>query len=139
MKIEGLTDFQEDLLRTAYETPKATASIMRKVGNKAKKKVSKRARRDVKKDTGNYHKKWKRGKVFEGENGEMVVRVINSSPHAHLIEDGHVIKNEKGGPSLGFVPGKKVLERGMQEFESSGEFSTTAAKELDNLLRKNKL
>lgn len=139
MQITGLTDFQKDLLRTSKNVHKEMPKIMRKVGSKARTVVAKRARSDVKKLSGNYHKSWKRGKVFIGDNGARVVRVYNSSPHAHLIEDGHIIRNESDGSVLGFARGKRVLEKGMGEFDSSGVAGEMIADWMDELLEQNKL
>lgn len=138
MELKGLTEFQKDLLDVAQQKlPKETNKIMRKVGNKARTRVARKARSLVKKKTGTYHKKWKRGKVFKGKEGEYVVRVYNSAPHAHLIEDGH--RMVKGGQEIGFVKGKKVLEKGMEEFENSGEFEKMLGDWIDDLLRSCKL
>ena len=139
MQLQGLTELQERLLQTAQQTPQTMKKVLNKVGTKATQKARKKSRQLVKKDTGNYHKKWKKGKVFIGREGEFVVRVINSSPHAHLIEDGHIIKNKPGGPNLGFVPGKKVLERSIREFESGGEMAQVVGDMLDDLLMSNRL
>lgn len=137
MRLEGLTDIQEDLLRTAQETPKNIKKVMNKVGSKATSKVRKKSKSLVKKKTGTYQKRWKKGKVFLDKEGKWVVRVVNSAPHAHLIEDGHVLKI--GGQVKGFVPGKKVLEKGMQEFDDSGEITKIVGQVLDDLLSKNQL
>lgn len=139
VQITGLTDFQKDLLKTSKAIPKELPKIMRKVGSKARTVVAKRARKDVKKITGNYHKSWKRGKVFIGNDGETVVRVYNASPHAHLIEDGHIVRNEPNGPEIGFAPGKRVLEKGMNEFDNSGLSGEMISDWLDELLEQNKL
>lgn len=139
MDIRGLTEFQRDLLKIAQrELPREIPKIMRKIGSKARTQVARKARSQVNKVTGNYHKKWKRGKVFKGERGETVVRVINSSPHAHLIEDGHRLVT-KDGEEIGFVQGKKILEKGMREFEDSGQVGTMLSQWLDDLLEKGKL
>ncbi|MGG2053100.1 HK97 gp10 family phage protein [Lysinibacillus pakistanensis] len=138
MQITGLTNFQKDLLKTSKAVPKEMPKIMRKVGTKARSVVAKRARSDVKKLTGNYHKSWKRGKVFIGNEGAMVVRVYNSSPHAHLIEDGHR-QVTKDGQEVGFVRGKRVLEKGMVEFDSSGVAGDMISDWVDELLEQNKL
>lgn len=137
MKITGLTDFQKDLLDVAQESPKAMRAVMGKVGNRAKTVVSKRAKMTVKKDTGLYHKRFKRGKVFIDKEGQIVTRVINSAPHAHLLEYGH--KQVVHGKTVGFTPGKKVMEKGIAEFESSGDVDKYIGKALDDLLSKNKL
>lgn len=134
MEVQGLTEFQKDLLSVAQKNlPKQSKQIMRKIGSKARTHVARKARANIKKDTGNYHKKWKRGKVFIGNDGELVVRVINSSPHAHLIEHGHRMVTHDG-EQRGFVPGKKVLEKGMKEFDDSGEFEGMLSGWLDDLL-----
>lgn len=137
MRIQGLTDFQEDLLKVAQQSPKAMRSVMGKVGNRAKTVVSKRAKMMIKKDTGLYHKRFKRGKVFIDAEGQFVTRVINSAPHAHLIEYGH--RQVVNGRVVGFVAGKKVLEKGIADFEASGDVEKTIGKALDDLLAKNKL
>lgn len=137
MRLDGLTDFQQDLLNTSKKVHKEIPKVMRKVGSKARTVVAKKARAKVKKKTGLYHKKWKRGKVFfNGE--EFVVRVYNGSPHAHLIEDGHVQKTADGR-TVSFVRGKHVLKDGMQEFESSGVVDEMISDWLDDLLERNKL
>lgn len=133
MKIEGLTEFQKDLLDVAQrKLPKETFKVMRKIGTKARTQVAKHARSKVKKDTGTYHKRFKRGKVFKDADGQIVVRVINSAPHAHLIEHGHRVV--RGGDEVGFAPGKKVMEQGIKNFDNSGEFEKMLSDWLDDLL-----
>ncbi|MGE6513370.1 HK97 gp10 family phage protein [Lysinibacillus sphaericus] len=137
MEIRGLTEFQKDLMAASKNVQKEIPKILRKVGSKGRTLVARRARSKVKKLTGNYHKKWKRGKVFKGDNGEFVVRVINSSPHAHLIEDGHL--QVVDGQTVGFVRGKHVLKGGMAEFDASGIAEEMISDWLDDLLEQNKL
>lgn len=140
IQMNGLTDFQRDLFNVATrEVPKEAPKLMRKIGSKARATVAKKSRSLVKKKTGMYHKKWKRGKVFVGYRGELVVRVYNSSPHAHLVEDGHRMVDSEGNETGQFVSGKKPLDKGMREFESSGDVEKETVKWLDELLRKNKL
>lgn len=138
-KIDGLTNFQKDLLEVAQEKlPKETFGIMRKIGSKARTHVAKEARSKVKKKAGTYHKKFKRGKVFKDNKGQIIVRVVNSSPHAHLIEHGH--RNvTPGGREVGFTTGKKVMEQGIQNFDASGEFENMLSEWLDELLDSGKL
>ncbi|MGD6845235.1 HK97 gp10 family phage protein [Bacillus infantis] len=138
MEIRGLSDFERRLLALAQkELPREVPKIMRKMGSKARTHVARKARRQVKKLTGNYHKGWKRGKVFKAKEDEFVVRVYNSSPHAHLVEHGHIQK-DKNGKELGFVKGKHVLEESMGEFES-GEMEEMLDAWLDDLLESGKL
>lgn len=137
MEIRGLTEFQQDLLATSKKVDKEIPKILRKVGSKGRTVVARRARSKVKKLTGNYHKKWKRGKAFKGDDGEWVVRVINSSPHAHLIEEGHA--QVVNGQTVGFVRGKHVLKDGIAEFDASGVAEEMISDWLDDLLEQNKL
>ncbi|MBM7607572.1 hypothetical protein JOD29_000816 [Lysinibacillus composti] len=144
MELKGLTDFQKDLLTVAQrKLPKETTKIMRKVGSKARTVVARKARQLVRhqvdeNDKSDYHRKWKRGKVFRGENGEWVVRVINSAPHAHLIEEGHR-QVTKDGREVGFTNGKFPLDKGMREFDGSGQYEHMLSEWLDDMLESGKL
>jgi len=140
IEMDGLTEFQKALFDVAVnKVPNEAPKLMRKIGSKARSKVARKARSLVKKQTGMYHKKWKRGKVFVGYRGELVVRVYNSSPHAHLVEDGHWMVDHEGNRTGDFVHGKKPLDKGMRDFEASGDVEKETVKWLDDLLRKNKL
>lgn len=139
MEIKGLTDFQKDLLNSSKNIDKEIPKILRKVGSKARTVVARRARRDVKKVTGNYHKSWKRGKTFRGNDGAWTVRVYNSAPHAHLIEDGHRMVDSEGNDLGKFVQGKNVLNTGMKEFDDSKVADEMFEEWLDDLLEQNKL
>ncbi|MCG3089134.1 HK97 gp10 family phage protein [Sporosarcina cyprini] len=137
LEFEGLSDFQKDLLEIAQvKLPRETIKMMRKVGNRANTHIKRVARAKVKSKTGTYYKRFKRGKVFKDGEGKWVVRVINSAPHAHLIEHGHrqVIKTAGVEIEVGFTPGKKVMDTGAKNFESSGDFEKIISKELDRML-----
>jgi len=136
--IKELDNFEKMLLEKATKTlPRETLQIMRKMGTKARTHVAKKSRGMVKKKTGNYHKAWKRGKAFKGAEGEYVIRVYNSSPHAHLIESGHR-QVTKSGAEVGFVTGKGVLDKSMREFEG-GEMVSMLDGWLEDLLESGKL
>jgi hypothetical protein len=139
MELNGLTEFQRNLLELSQRTlPRESYKIMRKIGSKARTQVAKKARQTIKKKTGRYHKKWKRGKVFKGHGGEYVVRVYNASKHAHLLEHGHRMVTEDGR-EIGFVQGKKPLEKGMREFESQDIATQMLSDWLDDLVRGGRL
>lgn len=153
-EMQGLSEFQRDLLKVANKRlPKETKKVMRKAGSKARTHVARKARSKVKKKTGNYHKKFKRGKVFVNKNGETVVRIINSSPHAHLIEYGYrqVVQNgrkdkdkdyrayKRAGEEVGFVRGQHIVREGMDDFDNSGQYEGILSDWLDQLLKDGKL
>ena len=55
-------------------------------------------------------KGFKRGKVYKYKGEEDTVRVYNSMPHAHLIENGHIIK-DKTGKEHGFKKRRAYFRR----------------------------
>ena len=152
VKVEGLTEFQKDLLIMAeVRLPRENYKIMRKIGSKARTIVARKARKLVKKQDNTYHKRWKRSKSFY-KFGEYGVTVYNSAPHAHLIEYGHkqvlnppkpngkgVIPGKGIGEEVGFVQGRFVLEQGIKDFDSSGKMEGMLSDWLDDLLRSGKL
>ncbi|RKD26687.1 hypothetical protein BEP19_15885 [Ammoniphilus oxalaticus] len=138
IEFEGLSEFQKDLLELAQETlPRETNRIMGRIGTRATTHVRREARAKVGKNgrgpTGNYYKRIKRGRVFKDKEGKIVTRVINSAPHAHLIEYGHK-QVTKDGREVGFVPGKHVMSNGAKNFDNSGDFEKMLSDWLDEML-----
>lgn len=114
--ITELTNFEKDLIKLANDTmPKESKSFLRKEGSKLKKVTLAKAKSKVKKKTGAYFRSIKRGKVYN-YNGALSIRTYSSSPHAHLIEKGHIIK-DKDGKEHGFKDGLDVFEESEREFQ----------------------
>ena len=61
-----------------------------------------------------YHKKFKVGKIYD-YSGDKCIRAFNSSPHGHLIENGHKTENGK------FVHGKYVIAASENQFKNEFE------------------
>lgn len=154
MDIEGLTDFQNDLLSVEKNAEKVFKKAMQASGNKLVREARKKGRKLVNKQDGIYHKSFKRGKVFIDPSGDITVRALNTAPHAHLLEYGHekVVNPGKGrgngrgvipgkgiGRNVGFQPGYKVMEKGAREFEEKREDINEISKALDKLLSDNRL
>lgn len=140
IEFEGLSEFQKDLLEVAQEKlPKESFKMMSKAGNKLNTFAKREARGaiDHSSGTGNYYKRFKRGKVFKDAEGKIVVRAINSAPHAHLIEHGYRLV--RGGKEIGFVPGRLILSAAAKNFDNSGEFEKIVSDELDRMLREHGL
>lgn len=151
MEMEGLDEFQKDLLSLAQEKlPRETYKIMRKIGSKATTQVRKVARAKINNSQDKlYYKSIKRGKAFKDDTDTFVVRVFSSAPHAHLLEYGHrqVVNPGKGigngrgvvpgkgiGREVGFVPGQHVFSEGMKNFDDSGQYSNMISEWLDQML-----
>lgn len=130
-----VTNLTNDLFKTDDEdTSKEIKKFLNKQGNKAKKITLKIARAKVKRVTGNYHSRIKKGKVYKDDNNTWGVRVYSNAPHAHLIEDGYDLvkggKKGKGGRVIGRVKGKKVLTK----FEN--DYAKTFHKDCEELVDK---
>lgn len=138
MILNGLTEFQRALLSASRNSDKAFEMAMRTSGNAATRQARKTGRRLVNKVTGNYQKGFKRGKVFKDPNGYLTVRVLNTSPHSHLVEYGSRIVDKEGNEH-GFRPGKFVLKKAIEEYESTQDFIQELSKALDKLLEQNRL
>lgn len=131
--LRELDNFTKKMLELAEEKmPKETKKFLQTEGNKLKKAKTKKAKSLVKKDTGNYLKGIKRGKVYKYEGDQLSIRVYGSN-HAHLIEYGHrqVTKN---GKEVGFVKGKRVFEQAANEFNN--EFVSDCEQFVNEMLDK---
>lgn len=133
--ISGLTEFENKLIRLAGEKmPKESKKFLSNEGTKLRKKTVAKAKQKVKKDTGNYFKSIKKGKVYlYKENGAWSIRVYSSAPHAHLIEQGHRQVTEDG-KEIGFVQGKNVFEDSQKEF--TNDYYSDVQKFIDEVLDK---
>src|SRR5690625_4305207 len=129
---DGMDDFLKNLDFLVKEMPKEAKMVLRRAGSKARTIYARVARQRVKKHTGYYHKKFKRGKVWETNSGYRI-RVYNNAPHAHLIEDGHRIVG-KDGTEHGFRLGLKVMDKGSKEVEK--EWDNIMREQLDKLMEK---
>lgn len=129
---DGLDEYLKNLDFLIKEMPKESKMVLRKAGSKARTIVARVARKMVGRHGGTYHKSFKRGKVWETDDGYRI-RVYNNAPHAHLIEDGHRIIG-KDGSEHGFKPGLKVMEKGNKEVEK--EWDNIMRQQLDDLMSK---
>lgn len=117
MSIEtfGVEEWQAKVRKIVAECPEKGAEFLDIQGKKLAKTIKAKT---PKGPTGKLRKSWRRTKPKE-KRGALQVEVKSTAPHAHLIEYGHVIKNEKGGPELGFVPGKHILQTSFNQMNSA--------------------
>lgn len=138
MEFEGLSEFQKDLLEVAQiKLPRETNKMMKKAGARLTTHARREARSAVIDDTGTYYKRFKTGKVFKDSEGKIVVRTINSAPHAHLLEYGHKIV--RGGRTVGFAPGRLIMAAAAKNYDASGDFEKIISQELDRMLKESGL
>ncbi|ULO09667.1 HK97 gp10 family phage protein [Paenibacillus sp. 19GGS1-52] len=129
-----MDEFTKRLMDIAVKKmPKESKKFLRTEGNKLKKIIKKNAKSSgVKKQSGNYIKSIKRGKIYKYE-GKLSIRAYSTDPKAHLIELGHKIVTKKPGKQdVGFVPGHHVFKKSEAEFKS--EYLADCKEFFDGLL-----
>jgi hypothetical protein len=119
-----LSEFKKDLMRDIKNTfPKETEKFIKTETGKCLKVAKKIGKSNVGTSKGtkknwieskSYHKGFKVGKIYKYGN-DLCCRAYNKSPHAHLIEDGHV--NADGS----FTKGKFVFKKAELQFSSEFE------------------
>lgn len=136
MAFKTIADIGEEIGELTEALPKEIEKFMKAEARGLRKFMVAYARTKVKKLTGNYFKGFKAGKkVYSWSDAKYNVRVYNTMPHAHLIEDGHRIV--VAGKTVGFVPGRHVMEEANKCFEAEfldhveNNLADFIAKELD--------
>lgn len=131
----GLDNYVSDLLELAEQTlPKESKKFLKKnAGQLAKATKNKAKELGILEETGNYYSSFKSGKVYK-YNENMACRAINSSPHAHLLEYGH-LQVGKDGKSVGkgFVPGFHPFEKAQKSFQ--GKYYGNCEEFVDQMIR----
>lgn len=125
----GIEEWQSEVKRIIEKYPEKGADFINYKCQVLQKKVKSKT---PKGPTGKLRRSWRRTKAKE-KNGTIQGDVKSSAPHAHLIEYGHVIKNQKGGPELGFVPGRHILQSSVDEMDA--EFDNDAQAWLNKLVK----
>ena len=133
--IHELDDFTKDLLALAEkELPKETKKFIKKNANQLKTATKNKAKSvGIIEETGNYYKGFSSGKVYEYQ-GALSCRAYNGSPHAHLLEYGHLQTNKAGNSvGKGFVPGFHPFEKAYQDF--MGKYYDNCESFIDDMLK----
>lgn len=137
---DELSDFKKKLMLDIKENfPKETAKFIKQEAQKCVKVAKKVAKKEVGTSKGkkknwieskSYHKGFKVGKTYD-YSGDLCCRAYNKSPHAHLIEYGHVNvprgnarattragrkEQSKSSRGTGFTLGKFVFKLAELEF-----------------------
>lgn len=117
-KMEGLDELEADLRKAVRKCPAYAEQTLKDTANDFKKSAKKRAKKEIKphenpKPKTKIEKKW--GTALVGDNVGMTALVYNSARHFHLVDRGHnLVKN---GKTIGFVPGKHIMEKTEREFK----------------------
>lgn len=130
-----LTQLESNLLKLANsQMPKESKKFLKKEGKNLLQETQTEAIfSGVKHKTHKYYDSIKQGKVYKyKDNNTLANRVYSSAPHAHLIEEGHVLV--RNGKEVGFVKGKFVFENARKQFES--QYYNSCQKFIDDMLEK---
>ena len=157
-------EFERDLLQAASEfhNGKYAKAFLRKQSRKLNKEQRKKASQLTKRQesrpdrkTGMLLKSFKTGKVYIYRSDQMCIRAYSNAPHAHLLNDGHIIlargknlkKSRTGrvieserrgqGAEVGFALGVKFMEKAEQFFEDKNFEDTQQF--IDDMLNKHGL
>lgn len=115
--LSEIDELVKDLETIEKNRPKASKSFLKKEGTKLKNKTLRKAKAIVdKEDTGNYINGIKRGEPYLYKGYILSIRAFNSAPHAHLLEDGHLLVSETG-EEIGYVKGRHIFEKSRNEFQ----------------------
>lgn len=104
--LHELDEFTRDLVDLAQKQfPKEAKQFIQKQGNEGRKRLRANTRAVTKKRTGNLLRGIQQGKATKYK-GNYQIRIMNTAPHAHLIEYGHSnIKTRAGSGSQGKTQG----------------------------------
>ncbi|NCI22159.1 HK97 gp10 family phage protein [Clostridium botulinum] len=126
-----LDKYSKQLLNTAKnEYPKKTKTFLRKEVKKLNKKNKQTfASKGIGEYRGNLKKGFRTGKLYKYQGKELAIRAYNSSPHAHLLNDGWMHKAKDGSEK--FIPGFHFIEDSAKAF--NGEYYEDIDKFLDEI------
>lgn len=132
LDVSEFTAFCSEIeMKVMKRFPKETTNFMRREARKLTRAARKNASERFDEKTGNYLKGFKPGKkVYEYDGKDYNILVQNTAPHAHLLEEGHVM-TKHGGKHFGyygrghaplsdtkeFIPGAFVLRNTSIKFE----------------------
>ena len=124
-----ITNFKKELMSDiAKNLPKDAQKFLDKEKRKFLNEVKNTAQANVGKKTGNYHKSLKAGKTHYNKKSKDIYAKVYAdekiAPHAHLIENGHIIKG-RDGIEKGFAPGKNIFKKAEMSFQATYERDAT--------------
>ncbi|KLU64020.1 hypothetical protein DEAC_c40140 [Desulfosporosinus acididurans] len=127
----GIEDLKTRLDAVRSQYPYKEEEVLKKLGQALK--TSAKDKTPVGKSMKHLKDQYKLSKVEYEKEGSFIT-MTNKSPLFHLVENGHEIKNKKGGPVLdpGFVEGKHMVETAMIELDQ--EMPAIVNTWLDNVL-----
>lgn len=163
-EIHGLEEMQNDIKQMFKSCPEELGKKIYSLAGKFTKDVNEKFPAEYASGKNSLRKAWKRERektIFTGFT--VAVNVMNTAPHFHLVENGHIgkipenglpmhqnnngsgeqrrtSKSRKNKPkmrTIGFIPGKHYCERTRNEWQD--KFKEEMEKFIDKLLREHRL
>lgn len=131
--LHELDSYTKKLVNLANDKmPKESKKFVKKEANKLNSKnKSVYKSKGIGEKTGNLLAGFRSGKVYKFD-GSWSCRALNSSPHAHLINNGWIHKARDGSEK--FIPGFHFIEDAAKSFE--GSYYQDCEKFVDDMLDK---
>lgn len=112
--------FERDLLKMASEFKggKYAKKFLKQQGRKLNKKQNEQITATSNEVTGNLRdfENLKTGKVYKYQSDSLCVRAYSKSPHAHLVDRGHIVV-DKNGVEHGYKQGVYFMEKAENSFQ----------------------
>lgn len=125
-----LAYFADHMASQGKSLSKRAKKMMRQQGTQLKRQTLRQMRiLNIRTITGNYKAGIRRGKLYE-QDGATLIRVYSNAPHAHLIEDGHMVETKNGSKK---VPGRQVFARAAEAH--APKFQEACEDLLDEVIR----
>lgn len=114
--MEGIDELEKDLKEAIGEYPATMREGLKDIAKDFRKSVRARTP-DGKNHKGDASKKLRRkfGIRMMDDGVASAALVYNSARHFHLVENGHNLV--RGGRTVGFVPGRHMMEQTRNEYE----------------------
>lgn len=116
-EIDGLEELEKDLREAMEEYPVTLKAGLKDLAKDFRKSCKQRTP-DGKDHKGDAKTKLRRkfGIKTQEDGVASLALVYNSARHFHLVENGHNLV--RGGRTVGFVPGKHMMEQTRHEYEN---------------------
>ena len=133
---KGLKELQSDIEKILADYPDETDRMMRRSANGFVKDCNAKMPGRYQSGKRSIPRSWK--KEYSQELAVKTdVKIRNTAPHFHLVENGHRRYDFHGNPTGGFVAGKHYAEKTRKEWEE--KFPEIVSEEINKLLKKGNL
>lgn len=122
MSLDGIEELIDSLNDLSRKYPDRAGELLQKNAKELRKQVVKNVKEDTKTKGETKRSLSKAGSYeisqVQGYGASQYVEIKARSPHFHLVEHGHVLKNHYG-KTIGFVDGKHMMSNAVKKTEQT--------------------